>query len=190
MTKIHVFTPNLVQYGDRDSWSLSPANVPVKEARVRQIILTLKDIERFWSRVDRSGGPNACWPWQGYKKPDGYGVVRFCGKNERAHRVAFMLTHGYWPEPFGLHECDNPPCCNPTHVHPGTVATNAQEMVERGRSAAGERHPDAKLAEDDVRKIRAAVSEGVSHRTLASQYGLDRGTIGRIARCEIWKQVT
>lgn len=32
--------------------------------------------ERFWTRVDRSGTGEACWPWQGYVSPTtGYGVA-------------------------------------------------------------------------------------------------------------------
>jgi len=31
--------------------------------------------DRFWSKVDQSAGPNACWPWTAYRNPGGYGEV-------------------------------------------------------------------------------------------------------------------
>lgn len=27
--------------------------------------MTPAEVERFWSKVDTSGGPDACWEWQG-----------------------------------------------------------------------------------------------------------------------------
>ena len=43
--------------------------------------------ERFWSKADRSGGPEACWPWMAARNEHGYGVMRIEGRNVRAHRV-------------------------------------------------------------------------------------------------------
>jgi hypothetical protein len=96
--------------------------------------------ENFWSRVDTSNGFDACWPWTGRKDRDGYGVLYFEGKERRAHRVAFYLTNGRWPEPCCLHDCDNPPCCNPDHLHEGTQPQNIHECVERGRIAKSDRN--------------------------------------------------
>src|ERR1700680_5052102 len=74
--------------------------------------------ERFWSHVDQSGGPDACWPWLISFAQFGYG--QFCiekGKMERSHRVAYALTFGAIPEGMCvLHRCDNPACCNPAHL--------------------------------------------------------------------------
>src|SRR5689334_7900007 len=46
--------------------------------------------DEFWSRVDRSGGPTACWPWMGPRTKDGYG--RFRGRY--AHRIALEAALG------------------------------------------------------------------------------------------------
>lgn len=35
-----------------------------------------EDISRFWRKVDRSGGTNACWTWLAYKNRYGYGQIR------------------------------------------------------------------------------------------------------------------
>lgn len=74
--------------------------------------------ERFWSKVDMSGGPTACWPYTGCcDLPGGYGQVRVGGHLEKAHRVAFTLATGeIAPGEMVLHSCDNPPCCNPSHL--------------------------------------------------------------------------
>lgn len=38
----------------------------------------------------------------------GYGLIWVGGRHEKAHRVAYFLAQGAWPEPFCLHDCDNP----------------------------------------------------------------------------------
>lgn len=103
----------------------------------------------FHAHVDRSGGPDACWPWTGMKIK-GYG--RF-GTRHRvrflAHRVAYELANGpivgHIPgdpvaERLVMHLCDNPPCCNPKHLRVGTDAENIADCVAKGRNSRGERH--------------------------------------------------
>jgi hypothetical protein len=77
---------------------------------------TPKDIERFWSKVDRSGGPDSCWMWAGRCHP--YGSFQWGGRRgtfQRAHRVAFFLTYEVWPV-HTHHRCQNKWCANPTHL--------------------------------------------------------------------------
>ena len=111
----------------------------------------------FWERVDKSGGPDACWPWTGPRFPTGYGMssLRVVGaKVSTASRAALILTAGpaprltfgrsaytltvgrltYGRPAFALHSCDNPPCCNPSHLRWGTARENAADMFERGRA--------------------------------------------------------
>lgn len=101
--------------------------------------------ERFWDKVDQSGGPDACWPWMGARNkphttrrgtefPGDHGRVRLAGQLMLAHRVAYELEKG--PIPDGekvLHSCDNPPCCNPAHLSTGTQSQNLAEAYARGR---------------------------------------------------------
>lgn len=96
-------------------------------------------VHTFWDRLDRSGGPNACWPFQGARNGDGYGQVSYRGRLRQAHRVAFILWHGPTMEGIGrwdivLHSCDNPPCCNPRHLTLGTTADNNDDMRAKGRA--------------------------------------------------------
>lgn len=91
-----------------------------------------QDIERFWSKVKR-GADDDCWPWLAGKNSDGYGVFTVSGIDKRAHRIAYMLANGQIdPKAKVLHSCDNPPCCNPNHLHSGTQGDNNRERKERG----------------------------------------------------------
>jgi hypothetical protein len=48
--------------------------------------------ERFWSRVDVRG-PDECWPWMA-ATVKGYGQLSVMGRNEYAHRIAYMRPVG------------------------------------------------------------------------------------------------
>ena len=90
--------------------------------------------DRFWPKV-QINGPNECWPWMAFRLPKGYGTISLgSAKSGKAyaHRVAFFLTHGRWPN-IGRHSCDNPPCCNPAHILDGSRSDNARDSVSRGR---------------------------------------------------------
>ena len=102
--------------------------------------LSKRDIASFWAKVDRIGGPDACWEWQGGRTDSGYGVFSRQRKGEprvamRAHRMSYLLTEGQIPadKPMILHGCDNRSCCNPKHLKPGTAEDNARDVVNRGR---------------------------------------------------------
>ena len=81
-------------------------------------------VTRFWSKVDRSTGPDGCWLWLGWThKSSGYGGFSYggTGKNVLAHRFAWELEHG--PIPDGkvlVRRCDQGGCVNPAHHELGT----------------------------------------------------------------------
>lgn len=62
----------------------------------------------------------------------GYGVFRSGGKLYRAHRVAFYMAYGRWPN-VCRHICDNPPCVNVKHLLDGTQVDNMRDKSHRGR---------------------------------------------------------
>lgn len=165
--------------------------------------------ERFWGKVDRSDGPDACWPWLAFRNYDGYGAFWLDGKNRPAHVVAWTLTHGQPPpeKPNVLHRCDNPPCCNPFgHLFVGTAHDNTADMLSKGRHhpasgaahgsrthpelfARGERCRHAKLTHDRVLWIRKQLSLGIAQAVIAVECGVNRATISDIACGRTWRHV-
>jgi hypothetical protein len=82
------------------------------------------NVPLFTTRIDRSGGPSACHPWNGPRDKDGYGKWGKAGV--RANRVALelKLRRALHPGMQALHTCDTPECCNPEHLYEGTHAEN------------------------------------------------------------------
>lgn len=102
---------------------------------------------RMWAKVDRSAGPDGCWPFTGCLVR-GYGVLSEGRKRRRsAHRLALesKLGRPIRPGYMACHTCDNPPCCNPAHLYEGTAQDNSDDAVVRGRTARGHRRPDTAL---------------------------------------------
>lgn len=146
--------------------------------------------ERFWDHVDKSGGPDACWPWTAGSVSTGYGALTVNGAFEHAHRHAYNLTHPDDPlgDRFCLHSCDNPPCCNEKHLRAGTQAENMRDKFERGRhDQRGERHPNHRLTTEQVAEIRRLRQQGVSAMSLARDFGITWGHVYALARGDNWR---
>ena len=94
-------------------------------------------IAHFWSQVKRDS--DGCWEWQAATFHNGYGMFAAGRKNGKAvvrhaHRIAYELTHGLTPRGLVvMHTCDNPKCCNPSHLRAGTQADNLRDAVAKGR---------------------------------------------------------
>jgi hypothetical protein len=144
---------------------------------------------QFWETLDQSGGPDACWPWTAYCEPKGYGRVKFDGKTERAHRVAFRLHHGR-DALFCCHRCDNPVCCNPAHLFDGNHADNMADMKAKGRAPRGERGR-SKITAQDVRDIRRRYDQRItSQAALGREYGLSKMQIYYVTRRRSWSHIS
>jgi hypothetical protein len=75
-----------------------------------------------------------CHIWVGAIRADGYGAITVAGKTEQAHRVAFKLAEGRWPDPCALHHCDTRACVRRSHLFEGTKSENTDDMVSKRRS--------------------------------------------------------
>ena len=91
--------------------------------------------QRILRRVDMSGGPDVCWPFDGATTPGGYGRIGMgSGVVRQAHRVAYEQLIGPIPEGLHLdHLCRNPVCCNPSHLEPVTPSENTKRMHAAAR---------------------------------------------------------
>lgn len=86
----------------------------------------------FWSKV-KIRGPNDCWDWTGTKLAGGHGQHRVGMQRFLAHRLAFTDTGGQMGGSRVLrHRCNNPGCCNPAHLTPGTQRENVEDAIRAG----------------------------------------------------------
>jgi hypothetical protein len=109
-------------------------------------------------------------------------------KHRLAHPVALELHSG---EPADgrkcLHSCDNPPCCNPSHLLWGTQADNIKDMDAKGRrvvvATKGEAHTNAKLTNSQAAAIRLLYvprSKEFGQVPLAKKYGVSQRCISAV----------
>lgn len=153
--------------------------------------------ERFWTKVDTSGGDDACWPWTAKSRTAfGYGVVSVNRRARGAHICAWNLSHGEIPKgQCVLHRCDNPICVNPQHLFLGTKKDNTRDMMAKGRMVApptfyGEMHPHAKYTDADVRAAREMHKAGFSIISIARKMGMSASGTRRMVRGLSWGHVT
>lgn len=144
----------------------------------------LKDIKRFYAKVRKTP---SCWDWTACKDKDGYGFFKLNGKQEKAHRVAYVLKHGSIPVGTLIcHTCDNPSCVNPDHLFAGSQQENLHDMVIKGRSTSTEKNPASKLTSNDVAEIRFKFDSGKSQTVLSKEYNVSQAQISRIVTNRAW----
>ena len=132
-----------------------------------------------------------CWSWRGATDHNGYGQFRMNGRTIRAPRVAFFLRNGEWPD-NACHSCDNPICCNPSHIFTGSRSDNMRDMVAKGRNKPdrGESHGRSVLTDEKVKLIRKLYSDGgISFSKLAIKFGCSFSTIQRVVNKTNWKHL-
>lgn len=153
----------------------------------------------IWDKPDTSSflptalkfeGDN-CLIWPYGRAKSGYGMVYPNGKPENAHRVVCRLAHGDPPTPehHAAHSCGVRACVNPRHLRWATRVENFSDMIAHGTKTLGERHPQSKLNETQVKDIRASVGK-VSKYALAKRYGVSHSTITDVITGKTWGHVS
>ena len=146
------------------------------------------DAARFWSQVD-VGNPAQCWLWRGATDHKGYGRFWWDGRTAGAHRYAFEDAHPGEHAQAVLHTCDNPPCCNPSHLRGGTLSENMRDRDTKERQARGSRQGSARFTEDEVLAIRARHAAGETGRQIADSLNIGHTTIYAIINRRNWRHI-
>lgn len=118
---------------------------------------------------------SGCWSWDQCRDSNGYGIAKYRGVRQRAHRIFYQIAGGVIPEGMVLHHwCGNPWCVNPDHCSP---VTN-HENIRFGRRC--------QLTPDQVRYIR---SSSLSHPELGRMFGVHGQTIYAVRKRISWKDI-
>ena len=137
---------------------------------------------------------NGCLEWQGGLNHCGYGRLYTRDGTYLAHRARYALLTGrvLQTEEFVCHKCDNRKCVDVDHLFIGTSAENLRDAAEKGRmhkwngALRGGANHNAKLTEDDVRRIR---SDSRAPRYIAAEYGIGTSSVGKIKRRISWTHI-
>ena len=124
--------------------------------------------------------PSTCWLWKGSVSDKGIGYFQIGGKKIISYRLVYWIMNPNWDinnsREVIRHGCtdthgnpvDNPLCCRPDHLTPGTHEENMMDMMLRGRRG---------LTKDAVRDILDLGSEekkkemGLTHDEIARLVG-------------------
>ncbi|MBU2346559.1 MAG: HNH endonuclease [Gammaproteobacteria bacterium] len=145
------------------------------------------DIERFWSKVDKSG---TCWIWKAAIQNKGYGQFWLDYRMQLAHRISYEIHFGMFHGNL-MHKCDNPLCVNPSHLIKGNQSDNLMDMFRKNRQVKqdGENGPRAILTEENVLEIRKLRNEGKTNVELGKLYSVHPGTISKAFTGKNWSHV-
>lgn len=137
---------------------------------------------------------NGCWLYQGAIKKTGlgYGWVGLNGKQMGAHRASWIVKNGPIEKDLCVcHKCDVPSCINPDHLFIGTQSENMKDAYKKKRkkpiNQGGQTNPSSKLTLNQVREIRAMLSEKVKQKTIAEKFNISQVAVSNIKTERRWK---
>ncbi len=115
------------------------------------------------------------------------------GVNYTKMRVARFLVavrdeldmRGQWDT---RHTCNVRACVNPDHLLSGTRQDNALDRHEQGTAPIGERAPNARLTQDDVREVHR-LAGSMKQARIAERFRVSATTISNILNGVTWRHV-
>lgn len=108
-----------------------------------------------------------------------------------AHRVAWFLNTGRWPELHVCHKCDNRQCVRFSHLFEGSTEDNLNDMAKKGRRKVrrGEEVNTAKLTQAQVVSIRKKGAAEETATSLSKKYNVSQAHVSKILLNQAWKEV-
>ena len=130
------------------------------------------------------------WPFARHKHGDGKGRAKMFGFIP--DRLMCTLAKGPAPTPKHqvAHSCGNGhnACLNRNHLRWATNTENQEDARDHGTMCRGERSPQAKLTESDIREIRH-LAKTKTRTSIAVIYGVSTNQICQIVRRIQWRHV-
>jgi hypothetical protein len=166
---------------------MPPANAIRVVAAPAPVNLPSTVEERFWVKVDRSGGEGACWPWLA-SVTQSTGRGQFFpgpGRFVMCHRYAYTLAHGEIPDGLRVLHARGclPNCCNPGHLRLGSAFENTCDARREGRLRAN------KLTRSEVERI-LELRQSLPPHVIASRFGVSAQAVENIRKGRAWAWVS
>lgn len=143
---------------------------------------------RLLERVTKT---ETCWLFRGARKQhSGYGLIKFQGRQWKAHRLSYLAHVGPIPEgAMVLHRCAVRICVRPDHLYVGDAKQNARDTVAHGHAPRGERQAMSRLTAEMVAAARVEHASGVTQVELARRFGVNKSTMRRAISGKTWGHV-
>ncbi len=125
-----------------------------------------------------------------------YTQIKFNGKLEYVHRVALMIFLGVFSlstknnkgEPVECaHRCDNPRCCEPSHLYLATKVENGADQAKNGLTR-GEKNHNAKIKGEVAQEIKWSKGFGTQPER-AEEFGVSLSIVQHIDNCTSWTEL-
>lgn len=143
---------------------------------------------REWLRANAGHGGDDCLIWPFARHTNGEAAIGD-RQSRQAARLMCIMAHGDPPSPDmqAAHSCGKGhlACVNPRHLSWKTPKQNMEDKRRHGTHLEGERCPNAKLTEIQVRAIRD-LAASFSVADLAEIFGVHGWTISNIIKRETW----
>lgn len=132
-----------------------------------------------------------CLMWPFGRNSGGYGVVKYQGKQDGAHRVICKIVNGAPPTPEhqAAHSCGKGKsgCVNGSHLRWATPQENSDDKAVHQTVSRGESVFGAKLTETDVRAIRS--TPGINQSEMAKKLGVTVSAVNFVVTGKTWRHV-
>lgn len=155
---------------------------------------SIKNIERFKTKLIIQ--PNGCWEYSGAKDADGYGMFWYDGKTKGAHQFSarylgnLIINKGDQV----CHSCDNPPCCNPSHLFVGSSQDNTADRHRKNRTAKGSKVGTSIYDEQIIKQVKDAYNTRNHYRgiikDLAKEFNVSYGVVWYACRRNAWAHIS